>query len=264
MSSATSSDESDASMTGNVTLEDIGLSSRQLSQGPGHRMLDLVDRLRSTGSVYACFSFKVFGLVLLSCALTESKSILTFLRLRSSAPKVLENLSLSSPSLESPYLEPLGLVHGSLPYRIRITDLQGQTLGQVRNESFGSVIHDKATVDDRIRRAQRAILNPSIPASKFLSGDDEDPANPELTFTPSYISLQISGPDVADLSFCDLPGIASRGNETDIKLIRSLVPSYISKASCVILLTVAWERSFKVAIIRPIVDQLFYQLFINW
>jgi len=87
-----------------------------------------------------------------------------------------------------------------------IQDSNGQTLGQVRNEIFGDAILDKAQVEERIRRAQRAILNPSKPAKTFLQGDNEDDEATELSFSINCVSLQISGPDVADLSFYDLPG----------------------------------------------------------
>jgi hypothetical protein len=60
-------------------------------------------------------------------------------------------------------------------------------------------------VEDRIRRAQRAILNPSKPFEQFLT-DTEDIQDSALSFSSNFVSLQISGPDVADLSFCDLPG----------------------------------------------------------
>jgi energy-coupling factor transporter ATP-binding protein EcfA2 len=85
-----------------------------------------------------------------------------------------------------------------------ITDKNGQSLGQSRNEPFGEPIFDKSEVEDRIRRAQRAILNPSKPFRSFLEDDEEDAA--EISFSTNYISLQISGPEVADLSFVDLPG----------------------------------------------------------
>jgi hypothetical protein len=87
-----------------------------------------------------------------------------------------------------------------------ITDKNGQQLGQPRNESFGGIILDKADVEERIRRAQRAILNPSSPSKQYLNGDEDDVTESELTFATNYVSLQIEGPDVADLSFCDLPG----------------------------------------------------------
>lgn len=90
-----------------------------------------------------------------------------------------------------------------------ITDSTGQHLGQARNEPFGEVIYNKAEVEDRIRRAQRAILNPHIPRSQILMGDEEINDGRTFTFSSNYVSLQISGPDVADLSFCDLPGLYS-------------------------------------------------------
>lgn len=87
-----------------------------------------------------------------------------------------------------------------------ITDANGQPLGQARNEPFGAVIYNKDEVEERIRRAQRAILNPSTPYRQFLDNEDGDPEERQLTFSNNCVSLQISGKDVADLSFCDLPG----------------------------------------------------------
>ncbi|TFY61367.1 hypothetical protein EVJ58_g4550 [Rhodofomes roseus] len=130
-----------------------------------------------------------------------------------------------------------------------VTDQHGQALGHPRNEPFGEVIHNKAEVEERIRRAQRAALNPSVKPSQFLQGADVDPAHPELSFTMNCVCLQIRGGDVADLSFCDLPGLISSvgkgGKESDIGLITSLVTSYISKPSCIVLLTVACETDFE-------------------
>lgn len=87
-----------------------------------------------------------------------------------------------------------------------ITDARGQLLGQARNEVFGSIIYDQSQVEERIRRAQKAILNPNKPSKDFLDNEDEDDLVSELSFSTNCVSLQISGPEVADLSFCDLPG----------------------------------------------------------
>ena len=109
---------------------------------------------------------------------------------------------------------------------------------------FGDSIVDKSLVEDRIRRAQRAILNPSKDPIKYLQ-DEELPDDNELSFSKNYVSLEISGPELTDLSFVDLPGlIASVGrgsDDRDIELVKSLVTSYIEKPSCLILLTVACE-----------------------
>jgi hypothetical protein len=86
-----------------------------------------------------------------------------------------------------------------------ITDQHGQPLGMAKNIAFGNPITNKSEVEDRIRRAQRAILSPAGKVKDFLEGD-YDGQEPSLTFSHNYISLAISGPDVADLSFVDLPG----------------------------------------------------------
>ena len=81
-------------------------------------------------------------------------------------------------------------------------------MGTAENIPFGSVIKDKRQVEERIRRAQRAILRPSQNPEVFLKGPDEDlDSRRELTFSKNCVSLEISGPELTDLSFCDLPGI---------------------------------------------------------
>ena len=78
-----------------------------------------------------------------------------------------------------------------------------------RSVTFGTAITERHLVEERIRRAQRAILNPNIPVDHFLADDydaDEPASDSQLTFSRNCIELKISGPDVADLSFIDLPG----------------------------------------------------------
>lgn len=65
---------------------------------------------------------------------------------------------------------------------------------------------NKFEVEERIRRAQRAVLNPSVSYEQFLDGEETD-IDYELTFSKNCVCLQISGSDVADLSFVDLPGL---------------------------------------------------------
>ncbi|KAI1782260.1 P-loop containing nucleoside triphosphate hydrolase protein [Ganoderma leucocontextum] len=111
-----------------------------------------------------------------------------------------------------------------------IFDKNGRPLGRARNEQFGDDMYDEDEVQERIERAHRAILNPS-------------------TDHNNSVSLRISGPDVEDLSFCDLPGlivnVGPNGNAEDIKLVQDLVTEYISKPACIILLTVTCETDFQ-------------------
>ena len=100
-------------------------------------------------------------------------------------------------------------------------DKRGQPLGTAENIPFGPVITDKKDVEERIRRAQRAILNPSISHEIFLSGkhtgllykkqkkrkkglDVDLDGGSELSFSKNCVYLELSGPDLTDLSFCDL------------------------------------------------------------
>ena len=78
----------------------------------------------------------------------------------------------------------------------------------MRSENFGDTIYEeaKSEVEDRIRRAQLAILNPSKIASFYLNASDWEIDTSESSFSKDCVTLEISGPDVADLSFCDLPG----------------------------------------------------------
>jgi len=81
----------------------------------------------------------------------------------------------------------------------------------------------------------------------FLSGATID--DNETSFSRNYISLEISGRELEDLSFVDLPGliasVGQHGRVDDIELVRGLVVSYIERESCVILLTVACESSYQ-------------------
>ncbi|KZT04830.1 uncharacterized protein LAESUDRAFT_813931 [Laetiporus sulphureus 93-53] len=118
----------------------------------------------------------------------------------------------------------------------------------VRTEGFGDTIYNKDDVAERVSRAQRAILHPSKNPESFLEEDEEDAGKPELTFSKNCIVLEISGPNVPDLSFVDLPGIISSvgsGEDArDIELIKELASDFVSKDNCIILLTIACETDF--------------------
>lgn len=124
-----------------------------------------------------------------------------------------------------------------------ITDKHGAQI-KPRVIAFGDPISSKSDVEERIRQAQRAILNPSMDPKTFLEGTADVGEN-ETSFSRNYVSLEISGKELADLSFVDLPGliasVGQAGRAHDIDLVKGLVTSYIEKESCVILLTVACE-----------------------
>lgn len=73
---------------------------------------------------------------------------------------------------------------------------------------------DKSELEERIRRAQLAILNPSVPSSHFLESSLNYSDSNELSFSADVVSIRIAGRDVDDLSFVDLPGKKSLSYNT--------------------------------------------------
>ncbi|KAH7929544.1 hypothetical protein BV22DRAFT_1102356 [Leucogyrophana mollusca] len=223
-----------------IEEDGVGLSDPELSRDR-RKMLDLVNRLHNTG-VNTDMDLPMIAVIGSQSAgkssLIESISGIKLPRAAGTCTRCPTECKLS---------------HSSDPWRcivkLHITSDPNGTPCAVRNLAFGDPITDKAGVEERIRRAQRAILNPSTDYIQFLHGDDADAEHTELSFSKNCVSLEISGRDVADLSFIDLPGliasVGSTGNITDIELVKSLVSSYITKPSCVILLTVTCETDFE-------------------
>ncbi|KAI0692158.1 P-loop containing nucleoside triphosphate hydrolase protein [Cytidiella melzeri] len=213
----------------------VGLSDPQFSSSR-RQMLDLINRLQSTG-VQADMDLPTIAVIGSQSAgkssLIESISGITLPRASGTCTRCPTECRLSSSDEEWRCLVSLRFT----------TDSQGKPLGQARNESFGEVIFDKSQVEDRIRRAQRAILNPNTDSVKFLEYDRSDSSAAEVAFSMNCICLHISGKNVADLSFVDLPGMIASGSDKDI--IETLVTTYIKKPSCIILLTVACETDWE-------------------
>jgi hypothetical protein len=98
-----------------------------------------------------------------------------------------------------------------------VTDENGVVLLQPRRVEFGDPIFAKPLVTDRIRRAQCAILNPNTPIDHFLEPSFEALEQRELSFSSNSVCLEISGKDVDDLSFVDLPG--TQLNHTNVTTV---------------------------------------------
>jgi hypothetical protein len=99
------------------------------------------------------------------------------------------------------------------------TDSSGRRLNQIKETKFGPVLYDKDALELMLRHAQLAILNPSVDSSKFVRLDEKEalPAadgpplgsKEQLAFSSNVVCIDVSGPDVVDLSFIDLPGAPS-------------------------------------------------------
>lgn len=83
---------------------------------------------------------------------------------------------------------------------------------EVSEEDFGPLLRDKAQVEPMLRRAQAAVLNPHLPWDVFEEMSDEELRAPKigdkspLLFSRNVVCVELSGPDLVDLSFVDLPG----------------------------------------------------------
>ena len=75
---------------------------------------------------------------------------------------------------------------------------------------FGDVVTDPSLAEERIRRAQHAILSPNTDHTRFLYAPEDECPPPELTFTSDSIQIEISDRNLTNLSFFDLPGMLFR------------------------------------------------------
>ena len=90
----------------------------------------------------------------------------------------------------------------------------GKRADEVSEVAFGDVLLNKDDVEPMLRRAQAAILNPTIPLSHFLDADIDTLrvggvkvlGSKPLAFSRNVICVDLAGPELVDLSFVDLPG----------------------------------------------------------
>ncbi|KIO06579.1 hypothetical protein M404DRAFT_138011 [Pisolithus tinctorius Marx 270] len=220
-----------AGTNGGVGLSDPATASQRRA------MLDLINRLRNTG-VQRDIDLPMIAVIGNQSAgkssLIESISGITLPRSQGTCTRCPTECKLTQ--ADTPWTCVVKLHF--------ITDERGSPI-KPNIIPFGDPISDKVHVEERIRRAQCAILNPNTDHEKFLEVVKVPSGGNETSFSRNYVSLEISGRELADLSFVDLPGLIASvglaGNVNDIELVKDLVTSYIEKPSCLILLTVACE-----------------------
>ena len=124
---------------------------------------------------------------------------------------------------------------------------KGRPLGpwvlQDRADKFHfATLTSKAEVEEALFRAQRAILDIGNPHEYYKMGVSLPKPEFEVKFSPNVIQLDISGPDLPNLSFYDLPGVINVSEfaheEYLVTLVKNLVKEYISTQDCINILAI--------------------------
>ncbi|KAF2760379.1 hypothetical protein EJ05DRAFT_282772 [Pseudovirgaria hyperparasitica] len=104
--------------------------------------------------------------------------------------------------------------------------------------------HDQDAVEEILRRAQFAVLNPNTDPRKYAE-KIEVSTSLAVEFSPNPIVINITGPHLPDLSLVDLPGVITQtedGKNTHLpKVVQNLVKDYITPKNTVILLACSME-----------------------
>ncbi len=104
-------------------------------------------------------------------------------------------------------------------------DSSGRQQLDIHEAKFGPAVHDTTQLEIMLRRAQLAILNPSVESKRFEdldldSLDDRYPplgSTEHLNFSSNVVCVDVWGPYLPNLSFIDLPG---EGVDWGIPLLR--------------------------------------------
>lgn len=109
-------------------------------------------------------------------------------------------------------------VHWSCQISLRISfDANGNSLSEPHTIPFGDILYDSQSVEKRLFLAQAAILQlpfmEEFSVEDFLQEDHEVPVKPPVDFSRNVVRLDVSGPELVDVTFIDLPGIISNANQ---------------------------------------------------
>ncbi|KAJ0426342.1 P-loop containing nucleoside triphosphate hydrolase protein [Aspergillus carlsbadensis] len=115
---------------------------------------------------------------------------------------------------------------------------------QDQEDELFTTITEKGKIEEVIKWAQLAILNPGSPSASYVPGENSetDPSHCQVKFSPNIVRLDISAPGFPSLSFYDLPGVINQAEFDEerylVNLVENLVKDYISQESCIVLLTI--------------------------
>ncbi|KAH7346373.1 P-loop containing nucleoside triphosphate hydrolase protein [Rhexocercosporidium sp. MPI-PUGE-AT-0058] len=122
----------------------------------------------------------------------------------------------------------------------------------METKSFMTITH-KSQLEEALKMAQVALLNPSQDVRSFIPGNEEyeqrrrfGPHADEAKFSPNVISVEIYGPGLPDLSFYDLPGLFQNAEDTTqeylIKVFENMTQKYIRHKNALIICTITMQN----------------------
>ncbi|EKG12798.1 hypothetical protein MPH_10041 [Macrophomina phaseolina MS6] len=112
-------------------------------------------------------------------------------------------------------------------------------------------VSNKKDLQHAIYQAQLATLSPGADPATFVNMDEIPIGSGpfEVQFSPNLVCLDISAPDLPNLSFYDLPGVISQtengGDPHIIKLVKQLVKRYVAKDNALVLLACSMENDIQ-------------------
>lgn len=111
--------------------------------------------------------------------------------------------------------------------------------------------YDKGALEDLIRRAQFACLNPGDATARYLSTPNVENLSLKVAFSPNIVKLDIKDPSAPSLAFVDLPGVINQTEDPVdqwlVKFVKTLVKSYISEPNTLILLACSLETDLAIS-----------------
>ncbi|KAJ2987956.1 hypothetical protein NUW58_g4228 [Xylaria curta] len=118
--------------------------------------------------------------------------------------------------------------------------------------------HDSTSIDEVLRWAQIATLNPSQNPEQFIPGEgnyakektlETAKQSTETKFSPNLVSLVMKGPGFRDLSFFDLPGIFATTEAKDdgylVDVVENLTRKYVRRKGALIMLALPMDQDIE-------------------
>ncbi|KAJ8126144.1 hypothetical protein O1611_g7495 [Lasiodiplodia mahajangana] len=115
--------------------------------------------------------------------------------------------------------------------------------------------NDPIAIDEILRWAQIATLNPSQNPQQFVPGEggyaketslETAKRSTEARFSPNVVSLEMKGPCFPDLSFFDLPGIFAvaedKGDDYLVDVVENLTRKYVGSKGAIIMLALPMDH----------------------